>query len=264
MKSIFLAIFLLFWPLEGKGVSEKLQSIPSKDREKIEFFFSYLVQHANLGFVLFGDTKTAAFCSIPIVCKHALLPKSVTKTPLKYQKNLKQSWAIWTRYRNRFKHPNIIVCEEYDRFKKSAFLQLIFIDKSKLMILLEQYREDFEEVLGENFSSANFVAKIEKTGKLRPLINRDEKLFGLILGFGKESSTGFKNMQNEEEKDPKFKLAGYRPKGCCIVPVSFRGNPDSTEVKIFVEAYTREILKVETIFKSDSFLTDTFEKFCSS
>ncbi|NGX55427.1 MAG: hypothetical protein KR126chlam2_01062 [Chlamydiae bacterium] len=263
MRNVLLAAFLLFCSLEGTEVSEKLQSIPPKDKEKIEFFFSYLVQRDNLGFVLFGNTKTAAFCSIPIVCNYALVPKLVTKTPLQYQKNLKQSWAVWARYRTRFKHPNIIVCEEHDRFNKSAFLQLIFIDKRKLAHLLEQYREDFEEVLGENFSSADFIAKIEKKRKLRPLINRDEKLLGLILGFGKESSTGFKNMQNEEAADPNFKMAGRRPKACCIVPVSFRGNPDSTEVKALVETYTKEILEIEDIFKSDSFLTDILEKFCS-
>ncbi len=263
MRSIFLSLFLLFCSFEGKEVSEILQSIPSKDKEEIAFFFSYLVQRDNLGFILFGETKTAAFCSIPIVCKDALVPKSVTTNPLQYQKNLKQSWAVWARYRNRFKHPNIIVCEEHDRFKKSAFLQLIFIDKRKLTALLEQYREDFEEVLGENFSSADFVAKVEKKRKLRPLLNRDEKLFGLILGFGKESSTGFKNMKNGEEEDPSFKIAGRRPKGCCIVPVSFRGNPDSPEVKSLIDTYTKEVLEIETIFKSDSFLTDTLEKFCS-
>lgn len=263
MKYFFLVFLLLFSILEGKEVAEILHSIPSKDKEKIEFFFSYLIQRDNLGFVLFGKEKAAAFSSIPIVCNYALVPQSVTKSPLKYQKNLKQSLAVWERYKNRFKHPNIIVCKEHDRFKESAFIQLIFIDKKKFKELLNLYREDFEEILGTNFSAEAFIAKVENKRKLRPLINHDEKLFGLILGFGKESSTSFKNMTNGEEQDPDFKVAGHKPKQCCIVPVSFRGDPQSNEVKSLIDNYTKEILEIENIFKSDSFLLTTLEKFCA-
>ena len=263
MRAIYLTVFFLFCSLEGKEVADIMQSMPSKDKERIEFFFSYLVQRDNLGFVLFGHTKAAAFCSIPIVCDYALVPESITETPLKYQKNLKQSWAVWNRYKDKFKHPNIIICEEHDCFKKSAFLQLFFIDKRKLGPLLDEHREDFEKVLGKNFLATDFMDRLEKKRKLRPLIKHDEKLLGLILGFGKESSSGFKKMQ-KGEKDPLFTRVGHRPKGCCIVPVSFRGNPDSTEVKALVDTYTKEILEIEDIFKRDSFLSDTLEKFCSS
>lgn len=257
-----LAVLCLFCSLEGKEVSQILQSIPSKDKERLEFFFSFLVQFDNLGFVLFGNTKPAAFCSIPLVCNYPVVPKSIPN-PLQYQKDLKRSWAVWTRYRNRFKHPNIIVCEEYDGFKKSAFVQLIFIDKRKLTTLLAQFREDFAEVLGEDFSSEKFIAQIEKKRKLRPLIHHDEKLLGLILGFGKESASTFKNVENSGQEDPNFKIAGRKPKGCCIIPVSFKGNPDSDQVKTLIDIYTKEILEIEEIFKSDTFLLTALEKFCS-
>lgn len=262
MRVIFLLFFLLFCTLEGREVSEILRSIPSRDIEKIEFFFSYLVQRDSLGFVLFGNTKVASFCSIPIVCNYALVPKSVAEHPLEYQKKLKESWVVWNRYRNRFKHPNIIVCEECNCFEKSSFLQLIFIDKRKLITLLETCRADFEEVLGEKFSSEEFVNLIEKKRKLRTLINHDEKLFGLILGFGKEPSAAFKNRLSGEG-DLILKRVGHRPKGCCIVPVSFMGNPDSPEVQALINTYTKEILEIEAIFKSDSFLSVALEKFCS-
>ncbi len=263
MRKIVLILFLLFCSLEGMEVTEILHSIPPKDREKIEFLFSYLIQRDNLGFVLFGNMKTAAFCSIPVVCDYAIVPKSMTPTPLRYQKNLKQALDVWGFYKHRFKHPNIIVCEEYNCFTTSSFLQLIFIDKRKLASLLEKYREDFEEVLGKNFSSVDFIAKVEKKRKLRPLIHHDEKLLGLLLGFGRESSNSFKKMSHGEEADPTYKIAGHRPKGCCIVPVSFRGNPDSEEVKALIDIYSKELVEIESIFKSDSFFVTTLEKFCS-
>lgn len=262
MRNVLTAVFLLLCSLEGTEVERVLQSIPSKDLKKIEFLFSDLVQCQNLGFVLFGNTKTAALCTIPIACNYAIVPQSVTANPLQYQKNLRDAWAVWERYQNRFEHPNIIVCQEYEYSRTSAFLQLIFIDKRKLVTLLDEYQDVFAEILGPNFSSTIFIEQIEKKGKIRSLIGNDEKLFGLLLGFGLESSAGFKNMITAKKEVP-LTIAGYKPKGNCIIPVSFRGNPESKEVQALVDGYTREIHEIERIFRGNSFLVETLEKFCA-
>ncbi len=263
MNRLFFLFFLLICSLEGAEVSDILKTIPPKDRQKIEKVFTYLVQRDSLGYVLFGETKPAAICSIPIACKYALIPPSFVEGPFfKYQNSLKQCWAIWKHYEGRFKHANLIVCEEHNRFKSSSFLQLIFINKPRLKQLLEQYEEDFIQVLGANFSPEEFIARLEQKKQLRPLIRHDEKLLGLILGFGKESAEAFKNNDLSETADHPLGYAFYRPPNCSITLVSFRGNPESKEVQELLEAYTKEIPVIEEALKSDSFLVSLLEKFC--
>ncbi len=212
---------------------------------------------------MFKETKPACMISLPLTHKRYVMPYKVDD-PLRFQRDLGLCWRVWSRYRDLFKHPGIIVCEEYERINEGMYLQLFVFNKRTLNLLLEKHRDDFAEVLGKNFTPQKFINKLEKKKRLRPLIHRDDKLLGLLLGFGPESSTAFKDLVLGIDFEPPLARAGRRPKGCCITSVSFRGNPDSPEVKALVETYTKEILDIEKIFKRDSFLTDTLEKFCSS
>ena len=144
---------------------------------------------------------------------------------------------VWQQHKHKFQHPNLIICEEYDLFTRSLFVQLFFIDKKRLEKLIETYKTDFKEVLGETFCSKKLLAAIEKKRKLRPLIKNDEKLLGLILGFGREASETFRDYdyQTATENEPS-KIVGYRPSGCLITPVSFRANPNSAEVQNLLAA----------------------------
>lgn len=257
-----LIIFFLVCPLEASDIDNKLKNIPLKDREKIERLFSCFVSHEGLGFVLFKETKPACMISLPLTHKRYVMPYKVDN-PLRFQRDLGLCWQAWTYYRHLFKHPGVIVCEEYESINGGMYLQLFIINKKTVKSLLENHRDDFAEVLGEEFTPQRFINKLEKKKKLRPLIHRDDKLLGLLLGFGRESSTAFRDLARGIDISPPLSRAGRRPIGCCIAPVSFRGNPDSPEVKTLVETYTKEILEIEDIFKGDAFLTDILKKFCS-
>ncbi len=261
MKFLIIGLFL-FSSLEGTNVRHMLDSIPSKDQEKIEFVFSYLVQRESLGYVLFGQTKAVSCASIPISCTYALVPPSITTTPLRYQKSVKQCWEVWKKYEHRFKHPNFIICTEHDDFKVSAFISLFFIEKKKTAQLVENNYKAFEEVLGQNFSVKKFMDQLEHKKKLRPLIKHDEKLLGILLGFGEESAETFKKMQLGQEVSESFRMAGFKPKNCSITPVSFRGDPDSSEVKRLIETYTKELHEIDLIFNQDHFLSKVLGKLC--
>lgn len=257
-----LYLFLFLGMLEGRESKQALDSLFSKDKEKIEFLFSHLVRYENLGFVLFGETKAAAYCTLPLRCNYPIYPSSISDKPLKYQNYLKQCWMVWMQQRHKFPHPNLIICEEYDLFHEGFFLQLFFINKQRLYNVIDTYHEDFEEVLGENFSKEKFLLALEQKGKLRPLLKHDEKLLGLILGFGRESSAAFEDFDETVDLES-FKRVGYRPCGCMITPVSFMGNPNSEEVKSLVERYTDEIQKIDALYRSERFFEEFLKKFCS-
>ncbi len=81
---------------------------------------------------------------------------------MRYQTQLKQSWEVWMRYSQKLKHQNMIICQEYECYSESSFLQVFFIDKRKLEALINDYLQDFIEVLGEHFSIKKFILQLEK------------------------------------------------------------------------------------------------------
>ncbi len=257
---LIVCIFLCNF-LGGREVCVTLARLPAKEVEKIETLFAFFVQKDSLGYVLFGETKPVCFTGIPLNYREYVLPYSLEK-PKEFQKNIRLGWEAWIRHRHLFKPSNIVICEEYQRVDGGWFLQLFFVNKKTLFPLLVKYRDDFSEVLGADFSPERFIETLEKKKVLRPLIYNDQKLLGLLLGFGRESSATFRDMMQGKEVSDEFKKVGYRPQGCTIVPVCFRANPDSPEVKELVETFTKEIQEIEKIYKSDRFLTHTLEALC--
>lgn len=258
-KTLILLFFLCF---EGyANIEEILKNIPQKEREKIAFFFTFLVQRDTFGFVLFGETKCTTFTGIPLTHKEYFLPYKIDEG-YRFQRHLKESWYAWKRHEWRFKHPNFIICEEYNSVENEMHLQLFLMDKRKLRLTLEKYKEDFIEVLGESFSAEKFIAKLEKKKKLRPVIKYDEKLLGILLGFGREASALFRDNENLADRDPPVEYLGKRPPGCLITPVCFRGYSQSDEVQELLEGYQREIVEIDRIFKEEGFFIKALSKFC--
>ncbi len=256
-----LAVFFLICSLDASEIRNKLMKIPLKDREKIEQLFSFFVSREGLGYVLFQETKPGCFISLPLTHKSYVMPYKVDN-PIRFQRNIGLCWRIWSYYSHLFKHPKILICEEYERINGGMYLQLSIFNKETLKSLLEMYHDDFAERLGTGFTPQKFIAKLEKNKRLRSLIQNDDKLLGLLLGFGRESSQAFKDMISGVELESPLKKVSHRPAGCCINPVSFRGNPDSLEVKKLIEIYTHEIQKIEKIYKNDQFLLITLEALC--
>lgn len=256
-------LFFIFCSLEAADVNAVIRSMPPKDKEKIECLFTFLVQRDTLGYVLFGGTKPVCFTSIPLTHKEYVMPYK-SSNPIRFQKDLKESWDVWKRYEHRFKHPNILICEEYESINNGMYLQLFIIDKKKLSRLLEEYQADFAEVLGKGFSPVQFVTRLERKKRLRPLIQRDEKLLGILLGFGRESSAAFRDLKLNGEIDTSQEFVGKRPQGCPIIPVSFRGNPNSEEVRTLLDRYSKDIKEIEKVYEQDDFLNSALQALCSS
>lgn len=259
----FILVFLFLCPLGYSSVEQAFARVRKKDREKIEFLFTYWIQRDTLGFLLFGEGKCLTFTGIPITHKKYFLPYKIANG-YQFQKKLIEAWYAWKRNESLFKHPNYLICEHYKRLENEIYLRLFIFNKSKLRDTLMAYKADFVEVLGENFSQDGFIDKLEKKKKLMPLIKHDEKLLGILLGFGRDASTVFKYYMDKGDLDPPLEYLGKRPTGCLITPVSFRGYSSSEETKTLLDSYRKEIVEIEKIFKSDSFIQTALERFCSS
>ena len=261
LRSLFL--FILFLCPQGYGnVHKTLNSLSQKDRENIEFLFRYWVQRDTLGFLLFGESKCLTFTGIPLTHKECFLPGKI-ENGYRFQRKLVESWYTWKTHESRFKHPNYLICEKYQRLENETYLQLFIFDIPKLKIVLNKYVDEFKKVCGDSFTPESFIAKLHKKRVLMPLIRHDEKLLGLLLGFGREASTLFRDYADVENLNPPMEYLGKRPTGCLITPVSFRGYSSSEETKHILDAFRKEIVEIERIFKSEQFFHRAIEKFCS-
>lgn len=261
LLSLILFLFILS-PLSYSNAQWQLNKLTEKERDHIEFLFRYWIQRDTLGFLLFGESKCCTFTGIPITHKEYFLPYKM-ENGYQFQKKLKAAWFTWKRNESRFKHPNYIVCERYNRIENETYLHLFIFDKMKLRATLEAYKDDFIEVLGENFSQERFITLLEKKKKLMPLIKHNEKLLGILLGFGRDASSVFSQWDQETELEPPLEYLGKRPPGCLITPVSFRGYSASKETSLLLESYKKEILEIEKIFNGCGFIERSIEKFCA-
>lgn len=160
-----------------------------------------------------------------------------------------KGWQAFKRHAHLFPHPNFILSETvFESGNDCKILHVYMINKKTLVKCLTEFEALFQTILTEDFSPGVFIAKLEAGYSLPMLVNRDEMLLGIILGYGPESAFSFKNMQSQCSKTSVpiptttyCRIDLQSPKGCNIDPVVFMGNPNSQEVRHLTTIYEQEL-----------------------
>jgi hypothetical protein len=235
----FLCLFNQGYSTPSTFVEGALQNLSYAERFVLRSFFCSFLKQEDLGHVVFFNRKPACFFAIDKKCRQTTY----------HHKLLLKGWRCWKKYEYLFQHPNFILLEEEFVIGDERVLHIFLINKTTLLSLLHTEDEFFKKALGAEFSAEHFVHSIETTGVLRPSINYDDALLGIILGFGNESSVAFKKQHDllkDDSQIPEWDET-YRgveaicPKKCTIHPVGFIGNPKSTEVITLLQGYTEEL-----------------------
>ena len=229
-------------------VEGTLKELSYEEKFLIKRFFYSLLRNDGLGHVLFFDTKPACFGTIDKQCRQ----KSYS------QRVLLRGWKCWKNSQHLFSHPNFIFIEEEFSFGNETVFHIFIINKKTLLYSIYKNIDLFRKTLGADFSPENFITSIEKEGVLRPLLKHDEALFGVILGYGVESSIAFKEQHKrigEDDWAPEWTanytgIEAFCPKKCRIHPVEFVGNPESKEVADLLNCYTQELEEIWRMYTS--------------
>jgi hypothetical protein len=158
----------------GNQVDLSLKQVPLHDRIFMKVFFDESMKRDQAAHVVHFKNKA--------VC--------ITGSYLKYR-GLKfkdvlilKGWIAFKKYERLFPHSNFIfseyILEGDDDFKA---LHVYIINKQTLNKCLYSHLPIFETALGPKFSPEMFIAELEKGTSLQSLINGDEMLLGILLGF---------------------------------------------------------------------------------
>lgn len=226
MKKLLFSLIFLCHLAYASSVEEALSSIPFKDRVEMGYFFRLMIQQDQLAHVLFFDTKPAI-----------LTAYSKSKNKNFQDKLILKGWKAWKKWEFLFPHSNFIFCEDDAGFDGWEVVHILIANKQTLRKCLNDNKDIFQNILGNAFSPESFILGLEQTKQLYPLINHNDALLGIILGFGRESSITYQNFPDNENFDKHAiadKIQGR------YFPVSFRGDPNSEEVTNLLQKYRDE------------------------
>lgn len=247
-KKLFLFFFLVWTTcLFGSAVEERMKQISLNDRICMKEFFDQAIRHDQTAHVLYFKNK----------------PVCLTYISLKYQdKNFKdilalRGWRAFKKHEHLFPHPNFMFNENlFESGDDCKLLHIYAINKKSLIKCLDEHCILFKKILGQEFSSENFIKKLEEGQPLLALLSGDEELLGVLLGYGEESAHAFKKVRPRctttfapPPTDTYCRIALSCPKGCKISPVVFMGNPHSPEVQQLSSMYEKELEAVWAEYK---------------
>jgi|GEM_PF-5230362 len=214
-------------------VEEVMQTMDIKETKQLKKLFRSCLELDCLGYVLFGDTKPMCFAYIH-------------KT--KAGETALEGWEVWKRISNNFQYPNFLFVVEEKLVNNERTLDVFVINKTTFNALVHKETAFLKERLGEDFDPDTFLQTIEEKGCLRPLIGYDDAVFGVLLGYGIESSMAYQVKHEKINKPghaPKqtstYKgIRAKRPPGSYLSLISFLGNPKSEAVQALIQKYSEE------------------------
>ena len=272
LTMIMLSLSSLAW---ASGVDTALQQIPYREQVYLQHFFHKQIQHSQLGYPIFFSDKPAAHVVVNVKRCNSYYPYTVAG----------KGWQVWKKYEHLFPHPNFIFCEE--KQTNTKYVHLVVVNKESLRKVVVANEELFREVLDElylklfkqPFSLDLFITMLEKFKYLKPLIWYDEALYGLILGYGRESSVNCKRYRKEGyPEDGRWAgIPGDRKKMIIhgkggktyvktfgIRPVRFGGDPESKEVQALAKTYEEQCIQLRRMFRRKGCLKPVLEALCAT
>lgn len=256
MVNTLLLLFLAFSaPLYAESVEERMKQLSVDERFCMKAFFKQAIVHDQAAHVLFFSNKPVCLTGPAIQHNDRSLQDILCL----------KGWRVFKRHEHLFPHPNFIFCEHiYDSGRECKVLDIYIINKRSLKKCLTEHLDAFKEGLGDAFSPEQFIAKLEEGRSLPELVNENQMLIGILLGYGEESSRTFKRACGQPHTETYRRIDLQRPQGCKIHPVVFMGNPRSEEVRKLSSTYEKELQAIWSRYKSEDPLKLFLDSICNS
>lgn len=165
-----------------------LQKMPKKDREHLDYFFRELIGWDEFGYVLLGSKPSATavvtekfypFHSYQDF-RHAIIPRAWKS---------KKGYLTWLKYQKYFPTSRFALCyEKFDKFTPGNAIMTL-VNKQAFSQLVEEEKELFKQILHREITGTMLLEEAKQRPLLGELLQDNDTLIGLILGYGKENAT---------------------------------------------------------------------------
>lgn len=277
----------IFLKFSSPSVPKRISALPEDEKETLDGFFHYLFQD-SFSYVLFG-TKPMAVCTfleikpnnLPFNQIDDFIDFSFTKF---YSSNLLgiKGWETWEKHAHLFPSSNYILLENHDGKK----ITIIMINKKSFLKSINENINEFQEVLGGNITAEMVLSNCLNSNNLfRDALKENDKLFGILLGYGKHNSQlfdrrnqierhhsmcpsiGFSSLDEENHYlnttltfFDDFEVCDFNP--LFISLPEFVADHDHPETKDLKNQYTKQYKETIKKYKNGNFLEVTLRQFC--
>jgi hypothetical protein len=268
IKFIFIFILLISGII---GAQENILGHLSEcDKQDLSELFHTLMDQDQFSYTLFGDKP------VSLSGDFAITPYQVTLSGALSGGVFLKKWAIWKRNEVKFSIKNYLFIEEPAFNRRDNTMRFIFfINKAAFIKTVNYYIHTFREVLGCDLTASELLEKMEQDHKFMNLLNNNEMLLGILLGYGEYNaklfarrmklrkfitgktlpslpekiplpSKGFSSIEEEEDflnhQLKPFTDHDYRP--WMVQPVQFAADLDHQETKVLQKKYANLSKKI--------------------
>lgn len=238
MKTLFLILTLSFLTHSiSAGIVEKgLSQVPLKDKLAMKEFIKINLIWHQLSHVIYFDNKPMCLASARL------------KSPDKQHMDVLwvKGFRAFIKHEHLFPHPNFIFSYSIDVEDNWKSINLLIINRRALSRCVENHLSIFQQLLGQQFSFDWLIWELEKRKNFFEILKNDERLIGLLLGYGKEAALAFHEHRTLLSDSHLSSLDDYCPndvkvpKGCGMFPIVIMGNPRSKEIADLKFIYEKE------------------------
>jgi hypothetical protein len=162
-------------------VKKQLASLPEQDREDLRNFFEELVIRYPFGYTIFGE-KPISFATYKVSNLHKKMSMHTI--------HLIDGKKLWKKYSCLFPSHGFVFKFEYSL--EDDCHRIYLINRKAVQEIVQQELDLFQQVLGTTVTPERLLFKIEcPETTIQDVLQGHEGLFGILLGFGRESSLAF-------------------------------------------------------------------------
>jgi hypothetical protein len=239
--------FIMLSPLFGYPVEERLKNVSQHEQICMRRFFDFAIKLDQAAHVLCFENKAVCLTGVVIRDKHRTF-EDVLRL---------KGWYAFKKNEATFPHPNFIFNEKVYVDDSLELLDIYIINKKALIKCLSLHSDLFKQILGMTFTPTKFLTDLENGQLLPSLIQNNDILLGLLLGFGEEASRAFSETQKDVEGSAPAWSETYsgidarQPAGCKIYSIGFMGNPKSYEIRKLISVYDAELEEIWKVYKKE-------------
>ena len=189
----------------SRELFERLHTIPFEEQLEIKKLFHYLFKEEVFSFSIYGDKPLSFSESLDQYSANELLTfislkdyyQDVFENFIEPSSILRKRWEIWEKYKDRFCLKKYLLLR-----KKIDKNEVIFLLNKKLFEkTVNQHIDLFKKTIKKEITAQQlFIEFADENTKVFDILQKNEGLLGILLGFGSHNSMLFQKRENLESQ----------------------------------------------------------------